>query len=69
MEVGNRLTETIRRSEYGNRRRRACAVGQVAIADYLAIHRGFRLPVICDLYILFFALNGSKPNRERRIFT
>lgn len=35
------------------------------IADHIGIHHAFFLPVICYLYILFFALNGSKPNSER----
>jgi FHS family L-fucose permease-like MFS transporter len=36
------------------------------IADHIGIHHAFFLPVICYLYILFFALSGSKPNSERR---
>jgi FHS family L-fucose permease-like MFS transporter len=36
------------------------------IADKIGIHHAFFLPVICYLYILFFALSGSKPNSERR---
>ncbi|MGA8272053.1 MAG: sugar MFS transporter [Candidatus Sulfotelmatobacter sp.] len=39
---------------------------QGAIADRIGIHHAFFLPVICYLYILFFALSGSKPNSERR---
>jgi len=35
------------------------------IADHVGIHHAFVLPVICYLYILFFALSGSKPNSER----
>jgi len=35
------------------------------IADTIGIHHAFFLPVICYLYILFFALSGSKPNSER----
>jgi FHS family L-fucose permease-like MFS transporter len=35
------------------------------IADSIGIHHAFFLPVICYLYILFFALSGSKPNSER----
>jgi MFS transporter, FHS family, L-fucose permease len=38
---------------------------QGVIADYVGIHHAFVLPVICYLYILFYALNGSKPNSER----
>jgi FHS family L-fucose permease-like MFS transporter len=36
------------------------------IADKIGIHHAFFLPVICYLYILFFALSGSKPNSQRR---
>jgi MFS transporter, FHS family, L-fucose permease len=35
------------------------------IADQIGIHHAFFLPVICYLYILFFALSGSKPNSQR----
>jgi len=35
------------------------------IADRIGIHHAFFLPVVCYLYILFFALSGSKPNSER----
>jgi len=35
------------------------------IADHIGIHHAFFLPVLCYLYILFFALSGSKPNSER----
>jgi FHS family L-fucose permease-like MFS transporter len=38
---------------------------QGAIADRIGIHHAFFLPVICYLYILFYALSGSKPNSER----
>jgi len=40
-------------------------LAQGAIADRIGIHHAFFLPVICYLYILFFALSGSKPNSER----
>jgi len=40
-------------------------LAQGAIADKIGIHHAFLLPVICYLYILFFALSGSKPNSER----
>jgi FHS family L-fucose permease-like MFS transporter len=36
------------------------------IADRIGIHHAFFLPVICYLYIVFFALSGSRPNSERR---
>jgi len=38
---------------------------QGVIADRIGIHHGFIIPVICYLYILFYALSGSKPNSER----
>ena len=40
-------------------------VVQGAIADHVGLHHAFLLPVICYLYILFYALNGSKPNSQR----
>ncbi len=42
-------------------------LAQGAIADRVGIHHAFFLPVICYLYILFFALSGSKPNSERAV--
>ena len=41
-------------------------LAQGAVADRIGIHHAFFLPVICYLYILFFAVSGSKPNSERR---
>jgi len=38
---------------------------QGAIADHFGLHHAFVLPVICYLYILFFAVSGSKPNSTR----
>ena len=38
---------------------------QGVIADHLGLHHAFVLPVICYLYILFYALSGSRPNRVR----
>ena len=38
---------------------------QGAIADQFGLHHAFVLPVICYLYIFFYALSGSKPNSER----
>src|SRR4051794_16269546 len=38
---------------------------QGAIADRIGIHHAFILPVICYVYILYFALWGSRPNSER----
>ena len=40
-------------------------VMQGVIADRIGIHHGFILPVISYLYILFYALSGSRPNSER----
>jgi len=40
-------------------------VAQGWIADHIGIHHAFFLPVLCYLYILYFALHGSKPNSER----
>jgi FHS family L-fucose permease-like MFS transporter len=40
-------------------------VAQGAIADRIGIHHAFFLPVICYLYILYFALSGSEPNSQR----
>jgi FHS family L-fucose permease-like MFS transporter len=44
-------------------------LAQGAIADKIGIHHAFFLPVICYLFILFFALSGSKPNSERHART
>src|SRR6202451_3952585 len=44
-------------------------LAQGAIADRIGIHHAFFLPVICYLYILYFALSGSKPNSERHATT
>src|SRR5579871_6217020 len=38
---------------------------QGAIADSVGLHHAFVLPVICYLYILFYALSGSKPASAR----
>ena len=35
---------------------------QGVIADHIGIHHAFFVPVICYLYILYFALSVSKPN-------
>jgi FHS family L-fucose permease-like MFS transporter len=34
---------------------------QGSLADHLGIHHAFILPVICYLYIAYYALKGSKP--------
>jgi FHS family L-fucose permease-like MFS transporter len=39
---------------------------QGTIADHVGLHHAFVLPVICYLYILYYALSGSKPNSVRR---
>ncbi len=44
-------------------------LAQGAVADRMGIHHAFFLPVICYLYILFFALSGSKPNSQRQART
>jgi MFS transporter, FHS family, L-fucose permease len=36
-------------------------VVQGALADRIGIHHAFILPVICYLYIVFYAFKGSKP--------
>jgi FHS family L-fucose permease-like MFS transporter len=38
---------------------------QGVIADSIGIHHAFFVPVICYLYILYYALSGSKANSER----
>ena len=38
---------------------------QGLVADHIGIHHAFFLPVICYLFILYYALVGSKPNSER----
>jgi len=38
---------------------------QGAIADHIGIHHAYLLPVLCYVYILFYALKGSTPNSER----
>jgi FHS family L-fucose permease-like MFS transporter len=38
---------------------------QGALADRFGLHHAFVLPVICYLYIFFYALSGSSPNSER----
>ena len=40
-------------------------VVQGVIADHVGLHHAFVLPVLCYLYILYYALVGSKPNSER----
>lgn len=40
-------------------------VAQGVIADRVGIHHAFILPIFCYLYILFYGLNGFKPNSVR----
>lgn len=42
---------------------------QGVIADRIGVHHAFVFSVICYLYILFYALSGSKPNSERYLTT
>jgi MFS transporter, FHS family, L-fucose permease len=42
---------------------------QGVIADHIGLQHAFFIPVICYLYILFYALSGSKPNSERYVQT
>jgi MFS transporter, FHS family, L-fucose permease len=38
---------------------------QGVIADHIGIHHAFFIPVICYLYILYYALSRSKANSVR----
>jgi FHS family L-fucose permease-like MFS transporter len=38
-------------------------VAQGALADRLGIHHAFLLPILCYLYIVYYALRGSRPVR------
>jgi FHS family L-fucose permease-like MFS transporter len=40
-------------------------LAQGFIADRIGIHHAFFMPVICYLYILYYALAGSRPNSRR----
>ena len=40
---------------------------QGAVADRIGIHHAFFLPVLCYLYILYYALRGSMPNSNRYV--
>jgi FHS family L-fucose permease-like MFS transporter len=40
---------------------------QGALADRFGLHHAFVLPVICYMYICFYALSGSRPNSERAV--
>ena len=39
---------------------------QGAIADRIGIQHAFFVPVICYVYVLFYALKGATPNSARR---
>lgn len=39
---------------------------QGVIADHIGLQHAFFVPVVCYLYILFYAVSGSKPNSERK---
>ena len=38
---------------------------QGVIADRIGLHHAFLLPLVCYLYIIFYAFKGSKANSER----
>jgi FHS family L-fucose permease-like MFS transporter len=38
---------------------------QGVIADHVGLHHAFLLPLLCYVYIIFYALKGSQPNSER----
>jgi FHS family L-fucose permease-like MFS transporter len=38
---------------------------QGVIADQIGIHHAFFVPVLCYMYILYYAVSGSKPNSKR----
>ena len=38
---------------------------QGAIADHIGLQSAFFVPLICYLYILYYALSGSRPNSQR----
>jgi len=38
---------------------------QGVIADRAGLHHAFVIPVLCYLYILFYAVSGSKPDSQR----
>ncbi len=40
---------------------------QGAIADRFGLHHAFFIPVLCYVYILYYALSGSKPPSERLV--
>lgn len=40
---------------------------QGIVADHIGLHHAFVLPLICYLYILYYALSGSKPNSQRGV--
>ncbi len=36
-------------------------VATAALADRIGIHHSFVIPAVCYLYILYYALSGSRP--------
>ena len=42
-------------------------VVQGVIADRIGLHHAFLLPLVCYLYIIYYALRGSKANSERLV--
>ncbi len=44
-------------------------LAQGALADALGIHHAFILPLLCYLFIVFYALNGSRTDRQSPIVT
>ena len=40
---------------------------QGVLADKIGVQHAFILPVLCYLYIIFYALRGSRPNSERHL--
>lgn len=44
-------------------------VVQGALADRLGIHHAFFLPAVCYLYIIYYALRGSKPTPSTQLHT
>lgn len=42
-------------------------LAQGAIADRIGIHHAFILPVLCYLYIVFYAFQGSTPKAREQV--
>jgi FHS family L-fucose permease-like MFS transporter len=39
---------------------------QGLVADRIGLHHAFVIPLLCYVYILYYALSGSKPNSQRQ---